>query len=56
MYSVKSRELFFLSLCFVVLALKNNNSVESVIFIPSFTHSSLVLNLIEFHKCYFEGE
>ncbi len=58
-FSVKSSELFF-RLCFVVLALNNNNSVDSVIvfyIIPSFTHSSLVLS--DFlssseHKCYFE--
>ncbi len=45
-----------------MLALNNNNSVDSVIvfyIIPSFTHSSLVLNLNEFlssaeHKCYFK--
>ncbi len=54
--------IYFFSLCFVVLALNNNNSVDSVIvfyIIPSFTHSSLVLNLNEFlssaeHKCYFK--
>ncbi len=54
---------YFFSLCFVVLAINNNNSVDSVIvfyIIPSFTHSSLVLNLNEFlssaeHKImYFE--
>ncbi len=45
-----------------MLALNNNNSVDSVIvfyIIPSFTHSSLVLNLSEFlssaeHKLYFK--
>ncbi len=45
-----------------MLALNNNNSVDSVIvfyIIPSFTHSSLVLNLNEFlssaeHTCYFK--
>ncbi len=45
-----------------MLALNNNNSVDSVIvfyIIPSFTHSSLVLNLSEFlssaeHKCFFK--
>ncbi len=64
-FSVKSSVIFF-SLCFVVLALKNNNSViclsilsECFKFIPSFTHLSLVLNLNEFlssaeHKLYFE--
>ncbi len=49
-------------MCFVELALNNNNSVDSVIvfyIIPSFTHSSLVLNLSEFlssaeHKWYFK--
>ncbi len=52
---------YFFSLCFVVLALNYNNSVDSVIvfyIIPSFTHSSLVLNLNGIvssaeHKCYF---
>ncbi len=52
---------YFFSLCFVELAL-NNNSVDFVIvfyIIPSFTHSSLVLNLNEFlssaeHKSYFK--
>ncbi len=47
-----------------MLALNNNNSVDSVIvfyIIPSFTHSSLVLNLSEFlssaeHKLYFKEE
>ncbi len=41
---------YFFSLCFVVLALNNNDYVDSVIvfyIIPSFTHSSLVLNLSE---------
>ncbi len=44
-------ESYFFSLCFVGLALNNNNYVDSVIvfyIIPSFTHSSLVLNLSEF--------
>ncbi len=43
--------IYFFSLCFVVLELNNNNYVDSVIvfyIIPSFTHSSLVLNLKEF--------
>ncbi len=48
---------YFFSLCFVVLTLNNNNSVIVFYIIPSFTHSSLVLNLSEFlssaaHKCY----
>ncbi len=51
---------YFFSLCFVVLALNNNDYVDSVIvfyIIPSFTHSSLVLNLSEWvysaeHECY----
>ncbi len=67
---IKAAVLFFLSkvasnffsLCFVDLAINNNNYVDSVIvfyIIPSFTHSSLVLNLSEFlssaeHKCYFK--
>ncbi len=55
------KQLYYIfSLCFVVLALSNNNNVDSVIvfyIIPSFTHSSLVLNLSEFlssaeHTCY----
>ncbi len=53
---------YFFSLCFVVLALNNNNSVDSVIvfyIIPSFTYSNLVLNLSEFlspaeYKLYFK--
>ncbi len=50
---------YFFSLCFVVLALNNNNSVKLFYIIPYFTQSSLVLNLNEFlssveHKCYFE--
>ncbi len=50
---------FIFSLCFVVLALNNNNYVIVFYIIPSFTHSSLVLNLSEFlssaeHKCYFK--
>ncbi len=53
---------YFFSLCFVELALNNNNYVDSVIvfyIIPSFTHLSLVLNLNESlssaeHKCYFK--
>ncbi len=63
-FSVKSKELFIFSLCFVVLGLKNLNDFicrfcQCFIFIPLFTHSSLVLNLKEFlssaeHKCYFE--
>ncbi len=55
---------YFFSLCFVVLALNNNNYVDSVTvfyIIPSFTHLSLVLNLNEFLssaecKCYFEEQ
>ncbi len=39
---------FIFSLCFVVLALNNNNYVIVFYIIPSFTHSSLVLNLSEF--------
>ncbi len=42
-----------------MLALNNNNSVIVFYIIPSFTHSSFVLNLSEFlssaeHKLYFE--
>ncbi len=42
-----------------MLALNNNNSVIVFYIIPSFTHSSLVLNLSEFlssaeHECYFK--
>ncbi len=51
-FSVKSSELVFL--CVFLLALNNNNSVDSVIvfyIIPSVTHSSLVLNLNEFLSC-----
>ncbi len=66
MILTKAAVLFFLSkvasyffpLCFVVLAINNNNSVIVFYIIP-FTHSSLVLNLSEFlssaeYKCYFE--
>ncbi len=49
---------YFFSLCFVVLALNNNNSVIVLYITPPFTHSSLVLNLKEFSsaepKCYFK--
>ncbi len=50
---------YYLSLCFVVLALNNNNSVIVFYIISSFTHWSLVLNLNEFlssaeHKCFFK--
>ncbi len=49
---------YFFSLCFVELALNNNNSIIVFYIISSVTHSSLVLNLSEFlssaeHKCHF---
>ncbi len=50
LYFLSKAASYFFSLCFVVLALNNNNSVDSVIvfyIIPSCTHSSLVFLLLK---------